>query len=156
MARTRRQASTNEMRARQLLAGAAAGGHFGAIIVVAAFWLFAGPAAGLSAAVAAAVTLAFNIIGQAVQVIMADAPAKNVLLATLASYGLRVTVLGLLLGYVLANQHLFVGMDAVAVVVATITVVLTWLSAEFLVYSRLRIPVFDMPEDHPPTGPNRM
>ena len=33
------------------------------------------------------------------------------------------------------------------VVVATIVVVITWLAGEFRVYSRLRIPVFDPPDE---------
>jgi len=39
------------------------------------------------------------------------------------------------------------GMHPVAVVVATISVVVCWLTAEFVVFTRLRIPVFDHPDD---------
>lgn len=145
--RVQRAPSANERRARRLLAGGAVGGHLGAVVVTGLFWAFGGRASGLSAAVAAVVTLAFYTIGLAVQVIVADAPPKKVLFAAMASYGLRVTVLGLVLAVVLVNGQTILGFDPVAVVVATITVVVCWLASEFWVYSRLRIPAFDPPEE---------
>lgn len=143
----RRPPSATAVRARRLLLGGLVGGHLGALVVTAAFWLAAGPASGLSAAVAAVVTLAFSTIGQAVQVVVADADARLVLVASLGSYVLRVSVLGLLLVVVLQNAPRFTAVDPVAVVVATIVVVITWLAGEFRVYSRLRIPVFDPPDE---------
>lgn len=144
---TRRRTSDNVLRARRLLAGSAAGGHAGALVVVAVFWLLEGPASGISAALAAVVTLAFNMIGLGVQVLVADAPTKTVMIAALASYGLRVSVLGMVLMVVLSNADRFALLDPVAVVVATTVVVFTWLAAEFWTFSRLRIPAFDPPQD---------
>lgn len=144
---SRRRPSDNVMRARRLLAGGAAGGHVGAILVVALFWLVRGPESGVSAALAAVVTLAFNIIGLGVQVLVADAPARTVMIAALASYGARVSALGIVLMFVLANAERFAVLDPVAIVVGTAVVVFSWLAAEFWTYSRLRIPVFDPPED---------
>jgi len=150
-----RPASGNVTRARRLLTGAAIGGHVVGLVCVLAFWLARGPASGISAAVAAAVTLAFSIIGQAVQVLVADAPAKTVMIASLASYGGRVSVLGIVLLLALDNAERVAAMDPVAVVVTTIAVVFGWLTAEFRVYSRLRIPVFDEPEETRPRSPRR-
>lgn len=143
----RRPPSATSVRARRLLVGGLVGGHLGAFVVTVAFWLAGGPNAGIWAAVAAAVTLAFSTIGQAVQVIVADADARVVMVASLGSYVLRVSVLGLLLVIVLQNAPRFVALDPVAVVVGTIVVVITWLAGEFRVYSRLRIPVFDPPDE---------
>lgn len=139
----RRGPSASAVRARRLLVGGLVGGHVGALVVSLAFWLGAGPEAGVSAAVAAVVTLAFSTVGQAVQVIVADADPRIVMVAALGSYVLRVSVLGLLLVVVLQNAGRFAAVDPVAVVAGTIVVVMTWLAGEFRVYSRLRIPVFD-------------
>ena len=69
-----------------------------------------------------------------------------VMIAALASYGGRVTVLGLLLMLSLSNAERFAQLDPVAVVVTTVTVVFGWLGAELWVFSRLRIPTYDEPE----------
>lgn len=143
---TRRRPSANVRRARTLLLGSALGGHVAALIAVGGFLVARGPVAGAWAALAAVVTLAFNIIGQGVQVAVADAPARTVFVAAMASYVLRVTVLGLLLQVVVINADRFASLDPVALVVTTIAVVIGWLGTEFWVYSRLRIPVYDEPE----------
>lgn len=142
----RRGPSPNVRRARTLLLGSAIGGHAAALASVGLFLALRGPAAAAWAAVAAVVTLAFNIIGQGVQVVVADAPARTVFVAALASYLLRVTALGLLLQLVVSNADRFANLDPVAVVVTTIAVVVAWLATEFWVYSRLRIPVYDEPD----------
>ena len=66
MPRERRLPSANTLRARQLLAGGALGGHAAAIIVVAVFFIARGPGSALSAALAALAVLAFFGLGQAV------------------------------------------------------------------------------------------
>lgn len=147
MTAERARPSRDAARARRLLAVAAVGGHTGAAVCVVAFWAVRGPLSALSAAVAAVVTLAFNVIGQAVQVLVADAKPESILIASLGSYALRVGVLGVLLAAVLAGADRFDWLDPVAVVWGTIAVVVCWLTAEFWAYSRLRIPVFDSPSD---------
>ena len=143
----RRRPSANSARARRLLAGGLLGGHLGGFLVSAGFWLAVGQAAGASAAVGAVVTLAFFTIGQAVQVAVADADPRLVLVASLGSYVVRVSVLGLLLVLALRHASRFSAVDSVAVVAATIVVVVTWLAGEFRVYARLRIPVYDDPDE---------
>lgn len=144
---TRREVSASERRARQLLAGGAFGGHVAALIMVPLFFITRGPAAGLSALIAALGTLAFMGLGQWIQVRMADAPPARMMLAWLLSYGLRVGVPGVVLMVALANPERLAGMDRLAVAVTTMGVVLAWLIAEIWVFSRLRIPVFDPPAD---------
>lgn len=139
-------ASDNARRALRLLRGGVLGGHAAALVTVAAFGFARGAGSAASAAISAVVTLAFYTVGLGVQVAMADAPPKRVLFASLASYGLRVTVLGLALAVTLTNAHLVAGMDPVAVVVACVAVVIGWLAAEFWVYAHLRLPVYDPPE----------
>ncbi len=138
--------SPNVERARRLLAGGALGGHLALLIMVAIFAGAGGAAGALSAAVAGILTIAFFTIGQAVQVLAADAPPKKVMIVSLASYGGRVTALGLLLMLALDNAERIALMDPVAVVLTTTVVVFGWLGAEFWVYSRLRIPVYDEPQ----------
>jgi len=139
--------SPNVLRARRLLAGGAVGGHLALLTCVGVFLVTGGVAGGASAAVAGVLTIAFYTIGQAVQVLVADADPRRVLVASLASYIGRVAALGALLGLALANQSRLAVMDPTAVVVTTIAVVIGWLAAEVWVFSRLRIPVFDEMDD---------
>jgi ATP synthase protein I len=115
---------------------------------------FAGGAAGaVSAALAGILTIAFFTIGQAVQVLVADADPRTVLFASLVSYIARVGGLGALLAVALANADRFTAMNTTAVAVTTIAVVLGWLATEIWVFSRLRLPVFDETErTSEPTG----
>lgn len=137
------EVTPNAIRARKLLIGGLVGGHLAGLAAVLASWGWSGALAAASAAVAAAVTLVFFTIGQAVQLAVAEASARLVLVAALASYFVRVTALGLLLMVVLGEPERFGGLDAVAVVAATIAVVVGWLAGEIRAYSLLRIPVFD-------------
>ena len=134
-------------RAQRLLLGGAAGGHLAAFSCVVAFWLVSGASAGVSAAVAAAATLAFYIVGLAVQVAVADAPPRRILIASLLSYLARVGLLAALIAWVATQPHVLALLDPIAIVVTTIGVVLGWLAAEVWTFSRLRIPVFDPPTD---------
>lgn len=145
------EASANVKRARRLLAAGVAGGHAALLLAVVAFAIARGLPAAVSAAVAGVLTIAFFTIGQAVQVLVADAPAKQVMFAALASYAGRVTAMGLLLILALNNAERIGFMDPVAVVVSTIAVVIGWLGAEFWAYSKLRILVYDEPEQPPGT-----
>lgn len=135
--------SPDTERAQRLLRGGALGGHVGALVATASFFVLAGPAAGVSCLIACVITLAFYITGQAVQVMVADAPPSTVLTAALVSYGVRVSALGGLLAIAMTQRDRWVAMDPTAVVVGTLAVVATWLAAEIITFSRLRFPVFD-------------
>lgn len=148
----RPEPSPDTRRAQRLLVGGALGGHAGAALCTVAFFALKGPASGLSCLLACAITLAFYVIGQAVQVRMADADVSKVLTASLLSYGVRVSVLGGLLALAFSQQDRLALMDPMAVVAGTLTVVVTWLAAEIVTFSRMRFPVFD---EHPPKpGPH--
>ena len=134
------------LRARRLLTGGAAGGHVALLTCVGAFAIAGGVPSAVSAALAGVLTIAFFTIGQAVQVIVADADPRTVLVAALGSYVARVGGLGMLLALALGNADRLSAMDPAAVAVTTIAVVVGWLAAEIWVFSRLRLPVFDETE----------
>lgn len=139
--------SPSAQRAQKLLVGGLVGGHVAALTVVGAFWVASGPNSAATAAIASAATIAFYTVALGVQLAVADASAKTVLIASLGSYLARVTVLGLALAATLTNADRWAWLDPVALVVATIAVVLGWIGFELWTYSRLRIPVFDPPDD---------
>ena len=133
-------------RARRLLVGGAVGGHAALTVCVVAFGLTGGVPGAISAALAGILTIAFFTIGQAVQVLVADADPRTVLFASLVSYIARVGGLGALLALALSNAEKLTSMNTTAVAATTIVVVLGWLGAEIWVFSRLRLPVFDETE----------
>lgn len=137
--------SDNQQRAMRLLTGGAVGGHAGALLVTVGFFVGRGISSGMSCLIACAVALLFYIVGQAVQVIVADAPPSTVLAASLASYVIRVSALAGLLALSFTVADKVSGLDSAAVVAGMLTVVGTWLVAEIWTFSRLRIPVFDAP-----------
>ena len=147
--------SANAVRARRLLAGGVVGGHGVLLTAVVGFGLTRGVPGAATAAVAGILTIAFFTIGQAVQVLVADAPPKTVLIAALASYTIRVTALGLLLMFAKSNADRIALMDPMVVVGTTIAVVIGWLGAELWVYSRMRILIYEEPENGADDGHGR-
>lgn len=139
--------SANAGRARTLFRAGLLGGTVVAVVAVLALWLLRGLDAGLSALVAAAVTLGFMGLGQWVQVRLADAPPVKMMTAWLISYVFRVGVPGVFLVVAVARPERLAGMDRIAVAATTIAVVVGWLATEIRAFSRLRIPVFDEPDD---------
>ena len=144
-----RRPSLAAANARRLLTGAAVGGHVGAVVAVGVAGAIAGRTAALSAALGAVLALAFSIVGHAVQVAVADAPVERALVAALASYGIRVGMLGVALAAVLANADSFAWLQRIPLVAGTLSVVVAWLAAEIWVFSHLRVGVFDFPDDAP-------
>jgi hypothetical protein len=135
--------SRRRTHALKLFKGGLVGGHLAAAACVLGFWVGAGGAAALSALLAAAVTLLFFAVGQGVQVVVADLSARTVFFWALASYVLRVVLLGLALQMSLTSTVLQVWLHPTAVVVATAATVVGWLAAEFWIFRTLRIPVYD-------------
>ncbi len=135
----------NQARALTLLKAGAIGGHAGAAAATGFFLGTRGLASGLWCLLAAGVTLAFYIVGQAVQVRIADEETQRVLVASLVSYGVRVGALGGLLALAVTQADRLETMDPTAVVVGTLTVVVTWLTAEVFAFSRMHIPLYEPP-----------
>jgi hypothetical protein len=141
--------SAHAGRARTLLLGGLAGGHIAALVCLFIFGVLAGRDGAVSAAIWAAVVLLFFTVGQAVQIMVADADPRVVMVSAVSSYILRVTIIGVLLMLALNNLDIFSFMYPPAVIITVFAVVVGWLAAEFWVFQRLRIPVFD-----PPTSEN--
>lgn len=114
-------------------------------------FLIGGTVPGLTSLVAALATLAFMGIGQYVQVLMADRDPRSLLVAALVSYAIRVSVPAVMLIALEANAAR-IPVDRTAVAVTTIAVVMGWLGAEIGAFQRLRIPVFDEPDESPQDG----
>jgi hypothetical protein len=99
-----------------------------------------------SAAVASVMVLFFYSVGQLVMVRFADAGARLLLSVALASYTGRVVVLGLLLLLYARFSDRFPVLPMV-VFLSTVAVVVGWLVVEVIVFSRLRISVYDSNDD---------
>lgn len=143
--RERAALSVKARHARTLLSAGALGGHLAALVVVPTMFALRGEAGGLAALIASLATVAFMGVGQLVQVTMADADPQRLLLASLASYAIRVSVPAGMLIVAGSDPTRLAGMDRLSLAVSTIVVVLGWLIAEIRAFSRLRIPVFDEP-----------
>nr|NLI50629.1 hypothetical protein [Propionibacterium sp.] len=141
----------NQARALTLLKAGAIGGHLGAAAATGFFVAGRGVTSGLWCLLAAGVTLAFYIVGQAVQVRVADEPPQRVLVAALVSYGVRVSALGGLLAVAITQGERLQTMDRTAVVVGTLAVVVGWLTAEIVAFSRMRVPLYEPPSRKPGT-----
>jgi len=140
--RARTPRSVHVERARKLLFGGLAGGVGAAVVAMVGFGLGMGVRGLASAALAAVMVLFFYSVGQLVMVRFADAGARLLLSVALASYTGRVVVLGLvLLLYARFADRLPV--DRMVVFLSTIVVVVGWLVVEVIVFSRLRISVYD-------------
>ncbi len=137
--------SVHVVRARKLLYGGLVGGVTAAVLSMVGFGLGMGLRGLASAALASVMVLFFYSVGQLVMVRFADAGARLLLSVALASYTGRVVVLGLvLLLYARFSDHFPV--VPMVVFLSTIAVVVGWLVVEVIVFSRLRISVYDEPE----------
>ena len=143
--------SPNQQRALSLLKAGALSGHAGALVVTAIVFATRGVASGVWCLVAAGVALVFYIVGQAVQVRVADEEPSRVLVVSLVSYGVRVSALGGLLAVAITQGAALGSLDPVAVVAGTLTVVVTWLAGEIVAFSRMRIPLYEPPARKPGT-----
>lgn len=142
-----RKLSANARRARTLMRAGALGGTVFALLAIVGVTIVRGPAALVSAIVAACVTLGFMGLGQLIQVRTADAPPQQMMLAWLISYVVRVGLPALLLVAASARPELLAAMDRIGVGLTTVAVVVGWLSFEIRAFSRLRIPVFDQTDE---------
>lgn len=147
-----RRPSVASSRARTLLVAGLAGAHVAGLTCVGIFLVVDGPPGAASAALAGAMVVLFYTVGQLVQVRYADAPARDLMRISVASYIARVTALGGLLAL-----YLVLGTDAnrlraVPVAVTAIATVVAWLGCEAYAFRQLRIPNFDEPAEGPQEG----
>ncbi|MGI3782321.1 MAG: hypothetical protein ACRYG2_16290 [Janthinobacterium lividum] len=140
--RARPRPSVHVERARKLLFGGLLGGGVAAVLSMVGFGLGMGLRGLASAALASVMVLFFYTVGQLVMVKFADAGARLLLSVALASYTGRVVVLGLLLLLYARFSDRF-PVSPVVVFLSTVAVVVGWLLVEVIVFSRLRISVYD-------------
>ena len=135
--------SVHVQRARKLLLGGTVGGLATTLLCLFGFGLGYGMPGLVSAALAAAMVLFFYGAGQYVMVLFADAGARTLLAVSMASYTTRVVLIGLVL--VLYNRYYesWPTLVPMVIFVTTILVVVGWLAVEVVVFTRLRIGIYD-------------
>lgn len=136
--------SPNRARAARLLAGGALGGGVAWLACLAGFGLATGTASLAWAGLGGATVLAFFALGQLVQVVTAEAEVIVVMVAAVVSYLLRAAGLAVVL---VAVRPPASDPGSQALVPTMIAVVVGWLAAEIWSFARLRVPVFDPPQE---------
>lgn len=136
--------SANRVRAVRLLAGGALGGGIAWLACLVGFGLGAGAASLPWVAFGGGTVVLFFALGQLVQVLTAEAETVVVMVASLVSYVVRAAGLAAVL---VLTQPLASGPGSGALVPTMIVVVVGWLAAEIWTFSRLRVPVFDPPQE---------
>lgn len=141
--------SIHVVRARQLLLGGLAGGVAATLVMLVVFGLLDGTRGLLSVLLASLVVLFFYVLGQLVMVRFADAGARLLMAVALASYTFRVLVLGVVLVVFDRNRDTLTAVEPQALFWTVCAVVVGWLAVEIVVFTRLRITVFDTPYEDP-------
>lgn len=133
----------SRQRARFLMEGGLVGAHAFAIPAVGLSFALGGKTAAGWALASSAVVFVFFVIGQGVQVIVAEASPSTVFGASMASYCLRALGLGLLLYFATRHQEVFTNFAPTAVFATIVATVSGWIGGEIFAYSRLDFPVYD-------------
>jgi hypothetical protein len=137
-----REPKTNRGRALWLLAWGAGGALLCWVFALIGFGVAQGPGALGAAAAGGAVTWLFFILGQLVQVALAEAEPMIAMMSAMLSYAIR--VVGMVLAALLLNR-VMPDLDGLAIAVAAIAVAVGWTGSEIWAFTRLRIPAFDRP-----------
>lgn len=128
--------------ARHLLVAGLVGGHVGLVGSTAVFGAVGGLEAAASAAVGSVIALLFFSLGQAVVLRYAERLGSGLLVAGLASYGVRVSGLaGALVVYEGAGIDV---LDRTATALGLVVTVLLWTTAEVVAFAKMRMPVYDV------------
>jgi len=137
--------------ARRLLLAGLLGGQLGLLASTVLAGLVRGGVAAASAAVGAVIAVLFFSLGQAVVLRYAEREGAVLLVAALASYGIRAAGLaGAVALYDGAGLDL---LDRTATAAGMVATVLLWTTAEVITFARMRIPVYDLGyTDGRPTG----
>lgn len=148
--RTTSGPSVHVLRARKLLYGGLVGGLAAGLICMIVLTIVGGlPGLG-SSALGVGMVVFFYAVGQLVMVRFADAGARTLMAVSMTSYTGRVVILGLILLFFSKNRDAWSGLDADAIFIATIAVVVGWLAVEVGVFRRLRISIYDTEYTGPP------
>lgn len=145
--RTRSGRSVHVQRALKLLYAGLIGGVAAAIASMIVFAALEGSRGLWSAGLGAAMVLFFYAAGQLVMVAFADATARQLMLVSMVSYTGRIVLLGALLMVINLNRENWTSIHAMAVFITAVAVVVGWLVVEVFVFGRLRIGIYDEPND---------
>lgn len=135
--------SANRDRAKRLFLGGQVGWLVGMLLGLGAGAVIAGPIGAVSALGGSGLALAFHAIGQGVQIVVADAPARTVRAASVLSYVVRVGLLALLLSGAIGRPDILALFDARSIFAGIVCGVLGWIVGLVTTFRRLRVPVFD-------------
>lgn len=128
--------------ARHLLLAGLVGGHVGLVGSTLLFAGIGGLHAAASAAVGSVIALLFFSLGQAVVLRYVERNGSGLLVAALASYGIRISGLaGALTIYEGSGLDI---LDRTATALAIVATVLLWTTAEVVAFARMRMPVYDV------------
>ncbi|WP_194793141.1 hypothetical protein [Raineyella fluvialis] len=128
--------------ARRLLVVGMVGGHVGLLGSTIVFGALRGGVGAASAAVGAVIAILFFSLGQSVVLRYAEREGAALLVAALASYGIRVS--GLAGAVALYEKSGLALLDRTATALGIIATVLLWTTAEVVTFARMRIPVYDL------------
>ena len=135
--------SPNRERATRLFVGGLVGWHGGLALAAITGVVIGGTIGLLSALIGAALAVAYYAIGQGVQMQYADAPPRTLRAASVASYVVRVSLLGGLLWASIVWPTITSALDARGLFAGIVLGVLGWLSGLLVAFRRLRVPTFD-------------
>ncbi|MBI4900242.1 MAG: hypothetical protein HY829_07170 [Actinobacteria bacterium] len=135
--------SVNRARATRLFIGGLVGWHASLVPAGVVGAVLGGVTGLLSALVGAALAVAYYAIGQGVQMQYADAPPRTIRAASVASYVVRVSLLGLVLWASLTWPGVMSALDARGLFAGIVSGVLGWLAGLVVAFRRLRVTAFD-------------
>ena len=135
--------SPNRVRATRLFVGGLVGWHGGLALAAITGVVIGGTIGLLSALIGAALAVAYYAIGQGVQMQYADAPPRTLRAASVASYVVRVSVLGGLLWASIVWPAIMSALDVRGLFAGIVLGVLGWLAGLVVAFRKLRVPTFD-------------
>ena len=135
--------SPNRVRATRLFVGGLLGWQGGLVASAVAGVLIHGAVGLVSALVGAALALAYYAIGQGVQMQYADAPPQTIRTVSVASYVVRVSLLGALLWASIVWPSVINALDTRALFAGIVLGVVGWLTGLVVAFRKLRVPTFD-------------
>ncbi|MFV0427983.1 MAG: hypothetical protein ACK5KO_00925 [Arachnia sp.] len=139
------------VRARAMMIGGLVVGNAVGLSVLGLALGLAGATAVASAAIGLAAVVVFFSIGQAIEIVACELDPVQGMALALASYGVRVVGLGLILFLVLGDPDIAARLSEGWLVAGLVGGVLGWLGGIVFVAARQRVPVYDV-EYQPPAS----
>lgn len=103
----------------------------------------------ISVALAAGLVLAYFVSGQLVETITLRMADSNGMTITMASYAVRVALLGVILWWAMSTPAIAGLLSNTWVAAGALVALLGWLTGLMIWHSRARIPIYDKPYEAP-------